>query len=92
MSNMKKKEAKGTYIKINVEPSDHGEEYSKVEIQAFDPQDFIIASLLGIKTLSKKSGLEFNELLDLFCKLLRDQEVIEASMARIRQDQEDTVL
>ena len=56
MSDMKKKEAKGNYIKINVESSDYGEGYSKVEIQAFDPQDFMIASLLGIKTLANKSG------------------------------------
>ena len=55
------------YIKINVESSDYGEGYSKVEIQAFDPQDFMIASLLGIKTLANKSGLEYNELLCVFC-------------------------
>lgn len=87
-----KLEPKGSYIKINVEPSDKEEGLSKVEIQAFNPQDFLIASLLGIKAISKKSGIPFNELLDLFCKLLRDQEVINASMSRIRQDQEDTLL
>ena len=32
MSDMKKKEAKGNYIKINVESSDYGEGYSKVDL------------------------------------------------------------
>lgn len=89
---METKQAKGTYIKINVEPSDHREGLSRVEIQAFDPQDFIVASLLGLKAISKKADIPFNDLLDLFCSLLRDKEVIAASMARIRNDQEDTLL
>ena len=92
MSDMEKKEAKGNYIKINVEPSGYGEGYSKVEIQAFDPQDFMIASLLGIKTLANKTGIKYEDLLDLFCNLLKDKEVIEASIARIRDGQEDTLL
>ena len=92
MSDMKKKEVKGNYIKINVESSDYGEGYSKVEIQAFDPQDFMIASLLGIKTLANKSGIKYEDLLNLFCDLLKDKEVVEASMARIRSSQEDTLL
>ena len=92
MSDMKKKEVKGNYIKINVESSDYGEGYSKVEIQAFEPQDFMIASLLGIKTLANKSGIKYEDLLNLFCDLLKDKEVVEASMARIRSSQEDTLL
>ena len=92
MSDMKKKEVKGNYIKINVESSDYGEGYSKVEIQAFDPQDFMIASLLGIKTLANKSGIKYEDLLSLFCNLLKDKKVVEASMARVRSSQEDTLL
>ena len=86
MSDMKKKEVKGNYIKINVESSDYGEGYSKVEIQAFEPQDFMIASLLSIKLLAKKFDTDYETILKIMCTYLKEEIVSKEALKRVEND------
>ncbi len=89
---MEKKETNRKYVKINVEPSEKGAEYSKIEIQAYNPQDFIIATLLSLKAMSKKSKIPYKTLTELFINMLKNEEVMESSISRLRKEEEDTLL
>lgn len=89
---MEKKETNRKYVKINVEPSEKGIEYSKIEIQAYNPQDFIIATLLSLKAMSKKFKIPYKTLTELFINMLKNEEVMESSISRLRKEEEDTLL
>lgn len=89
---MEKKPSAKQYVKINVEQSKIHPGLSSICINAIDPKDFMIATLLGIKALSEKSGMEYEDLLDLVGDLLSHETVMDHSLERIRKDEEDTLI
>ncbi len=89
---MEKEKADRRYVKINVEPSEKGTEYSKIEIQAYNPQDFIITTLLSLKAMSKKFEVSYEELTKTFINALKNEEIMDSSIARLREEEEDTLL
>lgn len=80
------------YVKINVEQSKMHPGLSSIYINAADPKDFMIATLLGIKALSEKSGMDYEDLLDLVSDLLSHESVMGNSLERIRKEEEDTLI
>ena len=89
---MEKKASAKQYVKINVEQSKIHPGLSSITINTNDPKDFMIATLLGIKALSEKSGIEYEDLLDLVGDLLRHETVMNHSLERIRKEEEDTLI
>ena len=80
------------YVKINVEQSKMHPGLSSIYINAADPKDFMIATLLGLKALSDKSGLDYEDLLVLVSDLLSHESVMGNSLERIRKEEEDTLI
>ena len=80
------------YVKNNVEQSKMHPGLSSICINAIDPKDFMIATLLGIKALSEKSGMDYEDLLDLVSDLLSHESVMGNSLERIRKEEEDTLI
>lgn len=89
---MEKEKTGRRYVKINVEPSEKGAEYSKIEIQAYNPQDFIITTLLSLKAMSKKFEVSYEELTKTFINALKNEEIMDSSITRLREEKEDTLL
>ena len=89
---MGKKPSEKQYIKINVEHSKIHPGLSSISINVNDPKDFMIATLLGIKALSEKSGIDYKDLLDLVGDLLSHETVMDTSLERIRKEEEDTLI
>ena len=51
----------------------------------------MVTTLLSIKALSEKTGIDYDTMLKLFIELLRDDEVMESALERVRAEDDDTL-
>lgn len=89
MDNQENQEYK--YVYISVEPSKKDPALSTILLKASDINNFMVTSLLAIKALSKKTGIDYDTFLKMFVALLKDDEIIDMSLERVR-DEDDDVL
>lgn len=80
-----------TTVTISVEPSEKGGGLSTIILKAGDVNNFMVTTLLSIKALSEKTGIDYDTMLKLFIGLLRDDEVMESALERVRAEDDDTL-
>ena len=80
-----------TTVTISVEPSQKGRDLSTIILKAGDVNNFMVTTLLSIKALSEKTGIDYDTMLKLFIELLRDDEVMESALERVRAEDDDTL-
>lgn len=78
-------------VTISVEPSKKDPRLSTITLKAGDVNNFMVATLLSIQALSDKTGIDYDTMLKLFIALLKDDEVIDSALERVRAEDDDTL-
>ena len=69
------------YTQLKVEPTKNHDQM-KVDVKLTNTQEFMITSLLGIKILSKKLNMRYEEVLVLICAYLKDENIAKDALTR----------
>ena len=80
------------YVLISVEPSKNDPRLSTIALEADNINNFMITKLASIKAISQKMDVEYDDLLKLFVALLRDEEVVDMALDRLKDEDDDTLI
>ena len=69
------------FTQLKVEPTKN-QDQMKVDVKLTNAQEFMITSLLGIKILSKKLNMRYEEVLVLICAYLKDENIAGDALTR----------
>lgn len=72
------------YTQFKVEPTKNHDQM-KVDVKLTNTQEFMITSLLGIKILSKKLNMRYEEVLVLICAYLKDETIAKDALTRAEE-------
>ena len=72
------------YTQLKVEPTKNHDQM-KVDVKLTNTQEFMITSLLGIKILSKKLNMRYEEVLVLICAYLKDETIAKDALTRAEE-------
>lgn len=80
------------YVLISVEPSKNDPRLSTIALEADNINNFMITTLASIKAISQKMDMDYDDILRLFIALLRDEEVVDMALDRLKDEDDDTLL
>ena len=72
------------FTQLKVEPTKN-QDQMKVDVKLTNTQEFMITSLLGIKILSKKLNMRYEEVLVLICAYLKDENIAGDALTRAEE-------
>ena len=72
------------FTQLKVEPTKN-QDQMKVDVKLTNTQEFMITSLLGIKILSKKLNMRYEDVLVLICAYLKDENIAGDALTRAEE-------
>lgn len=80
-----------SHVLISVEPSKNDPRLSTIALETDNINSFMITTLASIKAISKKMDMDYDDIFKLFIALMREEEVIESAINRLRDEDDDTL-